>query len=92
MDMETIAIIVVSCLGVCAMILSIGGVVWMIRRGGSATRNQTKVESQEETRMIQEIHHGLMRMEDRVESLETLLLDTDRKKRSDFDQELHRGQ
>jgi len=89
--MDVIAIIIVSCLGVCAMILSVGAVVWMIRRGGSAGRNQSKAESQEETRMIQEIHHGLMRMEERVESLETLLLDTDRRKRSDFDQELHRG-
>ena len=29
----------------------------------------------EETRMIQEIHHNLLRMEERVEALETILLD-----------------
>ena len=92
MNFEALAIIIVSCLGFCAIVLSFGGFVWMIRRGGSANRSQSKAESQEETRMIQEIHHGLMRMEDRVESLETLLLDSDRKKRSDFDQELHRRQ
>lgn len=29
--------------------------------------------------LIQEIHRGLMKMEDRVEALETLLMDKDRK-------------
>ena len=33
----------------------------------------------EETRMIQEIYHGLTRMEERVEALETLLLEKERK-------------
>lgn|GEM_PF-562299 len=32
-----------------------------------------------ETRLIQEIHHGLSRMEERVEALETLLLDREKK-------------
>ena len=35
----------------------------------------------EETRLIQDIYHGLLKMEERVESLETLLLD--REKRGD---------
>jgi len=35
----------------------------------------------EEARMIQEIHKGLSKMEERVEALETLLLDKDRKDR-----------
>ncbi|MEW5726016.1 MAG: phage-shock protein [Thermodesulfobacteriota bacterium] len=33
----------------------------------------------EETRLIQEIHMGLTRMEERIEALETILLDRERK-------------
>ena len=48
-----------------------------IVRGTSAKRN-----TQEETELMQEINRGLRRMEDRVEALETILLDAD-KPRSD---------
>lgn len=34
---------------------------------------------QEEARMIQDLHQGLTRMEQRIEALETILLDKDRK-------------
>lgn len=36
----------------------------------------------EDTRLIQEVHHQLRKMEERVASLETILLDIDRKDRS----------
>jgi len=36
----------------------------------------------DEARVIQEIYQGLSRMEERVEALETILLDQDRKERS----------
>ena len=42
-------------------------------RGGGSSQSQT-----EETKMIQEIYKGLSRLEQRVESLETILLDKDR--------------
>ena len=32
-----------------------------------------------ETKLIQDIYHGLLKMEERVEALETLLLDRERK-------------
>lgn len=38
-------------------------------------RSPTRDSSAEEARIIQEIHQGLMRMEQRVEALETLLLE-----------------
>jgi phage shock protein B len=44
-------------------------------RGGEGT-------SSDEARVIQEIYQGLSRMEERVEALETILLDQDRKERS----------
>lgn len=55
------------------------------RGGGSKRSGKTEAE---ETRLIQEIHRGLVRMERRVESLETLLLDSERAKRARFDREL----
>lgn len=52
-------------------------VVFIVRllRGNTAG---TKEESQNEARMIQELYHGFNRMEERIEALETLLLDTER--------------
>ncbi len=40
---------------------------------------RSKGQAAEETRMIQAIYHQLSRMEDRIEALETLLLDRERK-------------
>lgn len=40
---------------------------------------QSQQLQEEETRLIQELHRGLARMEERVETLETLLLDQERK-------------
>ena len=51
-----------------------------IIRGG-VSRKSRKLQS-DETRMIQEIYQGLSRMEKRVESLETIILDRDTKGRS----------
>ena len=87
---EAIFIIIASCFGLCSIILSLGVVVWLARKGGGGGKKATE-DLNEEARMIQEIYHGLGRMEDRVEALETLLLDSDRKKRSDFDTELNRS-
>jgi len=48
-----------------------------ILKGGSTERDRQARDR--ETRLIQEIHHGLSRMEERVEALETLLLDREKK-------------
>jgi phage shock protein B len=45
---------------------------------GSLSRKGRGAET-EETRMIQEIYRGLSRMEERVEALETILLEKKRK-------------
>ena len=42
-------------------------------RGGGSSRTQA-----EEAKMVQEIYQGLSRLEERIESLETILLDKDR--------------
>jgi phage shock protein B len=48
-----------------------------IAKGGVSRKGQA-VQA-DETRLIQEIHQGLLRMEERIEVLETLLLDQERK-------------
>lgn len=44
--------------------------------GGRRADRELRVE---ETRLIQDVYHGLLKMEERVEALETLLLERDRK-------------
>lgn len=48
---------------------------------GGFTRTDQKKQA-EETKMIQEIYQGLSRMEERVETLETILLDRDKEDRN----------
>ena len=48
---------------------------------GGASRTGQKLQA-EEARMIQEIYQGLSRMEKRVEALETIILEHDRKDRA----------
>ena len=35
----------------------------------------------DETRLIQDIHHGLQKMEDRIDALETIMLDAERSRK-----------
>lgn len=72
-------------------ILSVGFVIVIIiktaRGSGSKANRQTDAE---ETEMIQEMYHGFRKMEKRIESLETLLLDDESARRASFDNELRR--
>ena len=62
-------------------LLVVGGffLIWILKiiTAGPVRRNDPS--SVEETRLIQELHQGLLRMEERIEALETILLDPDRK-------------
>lgn len=49
-----------------------------VKRGGSF-RGGERLQA-EEARLIQELHRGLSRMEERVEALETIMLDREGKK------------
>lgn len=55
------------------LILLLGGLGFLLLFGGRS--KQTKAMNGEETRIIQEIYEGLSRMEKRVETLETILLE-----------------
>jgi len=46
--------------------------------GAISTKSRSPELNQEETRMIQEIYRGLSSMEQRIESLETILLERSR--------------
>ena len=59
----------------------IGGTILMsikLLKGGTSRQDQA-----EDSKIIQEIYQGLSRMEERVESLETILLDQDKKDHKD---------
>ena len=77
MDTGTLAVLLA--LGI-PMIAVAGGILLAalrILKGESGGR--AKSGDAEEARMIQDIYHGLLKMESRVESLETLLMDRQRK-------------
>jgi phage shock protein B len=72
---------IVAVLGVMIPLVAVLGGIFLaallILRGGSR-RGDGELKA-EETRLIQDIYHGLIKMEERVEALETLLLERDRK-------------
>ncbi len=78
-SMDTGTLAVLLALGI-PMIAVAGGILLAalrILKGESGGR--AKSGDAEEARMIQDIYHGLLKMESRVESLETLLMDRQRK-------------
>ena len=81
--MQVTLMLAVIFAGVVLALAIIGSTVLMalkIIRGGFS-RKSRKIQS-DETRMIQEIYQGLSQMEKRVETLETIILDHDRRGRS----------
>jgi phage shock protein B len=69
--------------GIVLALAIIGSTILMaikILRGGLSRKGQ-KLEA-EEAKMIQEIYQGLSRMEERVEALETIILDSKGKERA----------
>lgn len=55
------------------------GIIRAAKTGG-ISKNDRKTQD-EETRMIQDIYHGLSKMEERVEALETILIERRKKDR-----------
>ncbi len=84
--MVSVLIIAVSIGGAILILLTIGlliiGIIKAAKTGGFSKKEKTA--NAEETKMIQDIYHGLSKMEERVETLETILLD---RRKKDFDNE-----
>jgi phage shock protein B len=75
--MEGVLIVAIVFGGTILALAIIGSTILMavkILRGGLSRKGQ-KTQT-EEARIIQEIYQGLSRMEERVEALETILLET----------------
>jgi phage shock protein B len=74
-------IIGISIGGIILFIATIGlviiGIIRVAKSGGLSGKD--KQAQAEETRMIQDIYHGLSKMEERVEALETILIERRKK-------------
>ena len=84
--MANLLIVAISIGGAILILLTIGlliiGIIKTAKTGGFS--KEDKAANAEETKMIQDIYHGLTKMEERVETLETILLD---RRKKDFDNE-----
>jgi len=71
----------VAILALCIPLAAVVGGIFLaalrILKGESGRKSNSN--NAEEARMIQDIYHGLGKMEQRIEALETLLLDRQRK-------------
>ena len=84
--MANVLIVAISIGGMILILLTIGlliiGIIKAAKTGGFSKKEKTA--NAEETKMIQDIYHGLSKMEERVETLETILLD---RRKKDFNNE-----
>ncbi len=82
--MNTILFLMVVFLVPLAALAILGGMVLggiKIMRGNPS--RQSKQQWDEETRLIQELHQSLSRMDNRIEALEMILLDPERKSKDE---------
>ncbi len=81
--MSAVFIVAIVIGGIILALAIIGSTVLMaikILKGGLSGKGQ-RLQA-EEAKMIQEIYQGLSRMQERVEALETIILDRERKDRA----------
>ncbi len=81
--MPAVFIVAIVIGGIILALAIIGSTVLMaikILKGGLSRKGQ-RLQA-EEARMIQEMYQGLSRMQERVEALETIILDHERKDRA----------
>lgn len=81
--MSAVFIVAIVIGGIILALAIIGSTVLMAIKilKGELSRKGQKLQA-EEARMIQEIYQGLSRMQERVEALETIILDRERKDRA----------
>ena len=79
--MAEVLIVGISIGGAILLLATLGLIIigiMRVSRTGGLSKNEKRSQA-EETKMIQDIYHGLTKMEDRVESLETILMERQRK-------------
>ncbi len=74
-----VAVIMLFGIPLVAIVAGIGGITLVILKIIRASSGGDRKLGAEEAKMIQDIYHGLLKMEERVESLETILLERERK-------------
>jgi len=78
--MKTFLFIAITFGSIVLALAVVGATIFLgvrIMRGGISRKDQAFLS--EETRMIQDIYQGMNRMEQRIEALETILLDREKK-------------
>ena len=78
--MDGVIIVAVVFAGTVLALAVIGGTILMaikLIKGGVSRKDQTNLAK--EAKMVQEIYQGLSQLEDRLESLETILFDREKK-------------
>ncbi len=81
--MNSVFVVAIVFGGLVLALAIIGSTILMgirIVKGGVSRRGQAY--QADETRMIQELYQGLSKMEERVDALETILLDRERKEKT----------
>lgn len=68
-----VAIVFGSILTLAALVC--GTIILLFRAGSTGFSKSSRQTRNEESKMIQEIHEGLSKMEHRIETLETILMD-----------------
>ena len=72
-----VGIVFGSIVAIVALILGFILMTKKLKRGGSFRQGEQL--NADETRLIQELHQGISRMEQRVDALETILMDREKK-------------
>jgi len=62
-----------------SILMALALVCWTIVRIVSGGGARSRSENNDESKLIQELYQGLSKMEQRIESLETLLLDREKR-------------
>ena len=75
MSTDTLVILMIFGIPLAAVVGGIGLSALKILKQSDS--NQSTKQRAEETRLIQDIYHGLLKMEERVEALETIMLGAD---------------
>ena len=85
-----IGIVMVSGIVTVMILGTIGGlVIGFVKAMKSGSGSRTRGEDRNETALIQEMHQGLVKMSERVETLETLLVNDERYKSAEFERKLN---
>lgn len=79
MGLATVTVLLV--LGIPLVAVAGFFLVWAVKVATGGAGEKREKAMADETRLIQELHQGLKRMEERIEALETILFDRERKER-----------